>query len=130
MRRIAFFGLVAVIAVAAPLAAKPGDKITRPAVPADVSGAKPSAKTNADPTQAVVPPATCPQPQGGEAAADWKPPPIPPKDDPGSIGPQGGKAAADWRPPPIPPHDPNQRGCVPQAAESADWRPPPIPPKR
>lgn len=102
--------------------------------------------------KAVTPPPVpeqqgCPAPPGGEAAADWRPPPIPPKEARGGpvvpggeaaadwrpppIPPkvaQGGEVAADWRPPPIPPHD--APGCAPRAAESADWRPPPIPPKR
>lgn len=103
-----------------------------------------------DPTAQFPGPEGCPPPaQGGEAAADWRPPPIPPKETmpaggqpvdggeaasdwrpppiPPKVASGGDEAAQDWRPPPIPPATAN--GCIPQGSESADWRPPPIPPK-
>ena len=52
-------------------------------------------KGTPDPTSNVGAQEACPAPvQGGEAAADWRPPPIPPKE----ARDGGGKAAADWRP--------------------------------
>lgn len=105
----------------------------RPDPTKDASTVKKAPEVVNDPAPNVAPPEACPAPaQGGEAAADWRPPPIPPKDakDAARPAPQGGKAASDWRPPPIPPLvDQNGPACPPQATESADWRPPPIPPK-
>ena len=120
----------------------------------DASAIKNAPEVPNDPTSNVAVQDACPTPvQGGEAAADWRPPPIPPKEardgggkaaadwrpppippkeanDAGRVADQGGNAASDWRPPPIPPLvAQNGAACAPQAAESADWRPPPIPPK-
>ncbi|MFN5903583.1 MAG: hypothetical protein ACK439_11545, partial [Novosphingobium sp.] len=62
----------------------------------------PPAAAPKPPPEPVLPDAQgCPVSPGRETAADWRPPPIPPK-----VA-QGGEAAADWRPPPIPPRDPN-----------------------
>lgn len=122
-------------AFAAPVTAKPRGKAVLPPATNDTRIVRPAATVPETPIQPVQPvkgPEGCPTPAGGEAAADWRPPPIPPKEARGgapAVVPQGGKAASDWRPPPIPPHDPNQPAC-PQQSDSADWRPPPIPPKR
>jgi hypothetical protein len=117
---------------AATVIAKPAPQPTEPAVtpvkgcPALVEGGEAAADWRPPP----IPPKEA---HGGnvQAEADWRPPPIPPKQEP-SIAATGGEAAADWRPPPIPPRDAGQVGlnCNPAGSESADWRPPPIPPKR
>lgn len=127
---------------------------TLPAPATDATKIVPGKIVVKDPQETMPPPEVCPVPRDGEAAADWRPPPIPPKDAGQAGGPMiddGGKVAADWRPPPIPPKDAPgsdgeaasdwrpppippltdhaSHGCIPQASESADWRPPPIPPK-
>lgn len=142
-------GAGALVFVAAPAAADPAAKTKlTPKSAATTSVIKPAVVVQAQADAPPLPEQGCPAPPqggkaaadwrpppippkeahgGGEAAADWRPPPIPPKDASGSVV-QGGRAAADWRPPPIPPL--TASNCAPQAAESADWRPPPIPPKR
>ncbi|MEY4951632.1 MAG: hypothetical protein RL299_56 [Pseudomonadota bacterium] len=148
-------GAAALTLIALPVAANPAAKTTlSPKTGAATSVIKPSVVVQPQTDVPPLPDQGCPTPpqggeaaadwrpppippkvaQGGEAAADWRPPPIPPKDAPGTVvqggAVQGGKAAADWRPPPIPPREARPAGCAPQASESADWRPPPIPPKR
>lgn len=151
IRTSLLLGAAGLTLAAIPAAADPAVKTTlSPKAGAATSVIKPSVVTQSQAEVSLPPEQGCPAPpQGGEAAADWRPPPIPPKEahgggeaaadwrpppippkDAGGSTVQGGKAAADWRPPPIPPREARTAGCAPIASESADWRPPPIPPKR
>lgn len=123
-RAVITLAALAVTLCASSLAAKPVKPVRAPTIIRPV----------VDPAKPVPQTEGCPAPaQGGEAASDWRPPPIPPKEARGPVTPQGGTAASDWRPPPIPPREAmpaGQQPCTQPVSESADWRPPPIPPKR